>query len=80
MSELDPLYIGVSLLVVLSFLFFLIFFVRSPHVDVLIQANDGNLTIKRAPRAVTEKDERILREVMEELEKQNQEVSGDADE
>jgi len=45
-----------------------------------IKDGGGDLTVKNPPRAVTEKDDRVLALLMETLEKQNMEVSGDADE
>jgi len=44
-----------------------------------IKERGGDLNIRTPPRAVTERDERLLNDLMENLEKQNQEVSGDDD-
>lgn len=43
----------------------------------VIAEKNGNLNIKTAPRAVSERDDRLLNMLMETLEKQNQEVDGD---
>jgi len=42
-----------------------------------IQKHGGDLNIKTAPRAVSERDDKMLASLMESLEKQNQEVAGD---
>lgn len=44
-----------------------------------IQKNGGTCTVKMAPKAVTEHDDAILRELMEKRERENQQVSGDED-
>jgi len=44
-----------------------------------IKERGGDLNIKNPPRAVTERDDRVLAALMETLEKQNMEVSGDDD-
>merc|ERR1711991_7179 len=49
------------------------------RIEEVIDDEGGNLNIKVAPRAVSERDERDLSTLMEELEKQNAEVDGDDD-
>ncbi|KAI5298662.1 hypothetical protein KEM55_003112 [Ascosphaera atra] len=44
-----------------------------------IEAANGTLTVKMAPKAVTEHDDAELQALMEKREKENQEVSGDED-
>jgi len=46
-------------------------------VQAVIKAKGGDITVKQPPRAVSERDDRLLSMLMETLEKQNQEVSGD---
>ena len=46
----------------------------------IIKAKGGDINLKMPPRAVTERDDRLLNMLMETLEKQNQEVDGDDDE
>jgi len=48
-------------------------------ISVAIKAKGGDLNVKTEPRAVSERDDRILSALMETLEKQNQEVAGDDD-
>jgi len=48
-------------------------------VKKVIKAKGGDFNITKAARAVTERDDRMLSQMMETLEKMNQEVSGDAD-
>jgi len=43
----------------------------------VIKAKGGNINIKMAPRVVSERDDKILQSMMEELDRQNQEVAGD---
>jgi len=43
----------------------------------MVVAKDGEVNIKTAPRAVSERDDKLLATLMETLEKQNQEVAGD---
>lgn len=44
-----------------------------------IKAKQGDVNVKVEPRAVTERDDKLLNQLMEKLEKQNQEVAGDDD-
>lgn len=44
-----------------------------------LEAAKGKLTVKEAPRAVSERDDRLLAEKLEALEAANKEVDGDAD-
>jgi len=46
-------------------------------IQKIIKEKGGNLGIKAAPRAVSERDDKDLAQMMESLEKQNQEISGD---
>jgi len=46
-------------------------------IEKIIRSKNGDLNIKIAPRAVTERDDKLLHQLMESLEKQNQEVAGD---
>jgi len=46
-------------------------------VQTVIKSKGGDITVKQPPRAVSERDDRLLSMLMETLEKQNQEVSGD---
>ncbi|KAI7056413.1 hypothetical protein KC343_g4517, partial [Hortaea werneckii] len=39
----------------------------------------GNLTVKMAPKAVTENDDAELQALMDKRERENQEISGDED-
>jgi len=48
-------------------------------VKKVIKAKGGDFNNTKAARAVTERDDRMLSQMMETLEKMNQEVSGDAD-
>jgi len=43
----------------------------------LIKSKGGDINVKQAPRAVSERDDRLLNALMENLEKQNMEVAGD---
>jgi len=45
----------------------------------VIKSKQGILNLKSPPRAVTERDDRLLIMLMENLEKQNKEISGDDD-
>eukprot|EP01006_Ploeotia_vitrea_P044024 TRINITY_DN66796_c9_g1_i1.p1 TRINITY_DN66796_c9_g1~~TRINITY_DN66796_c9_g1_i1.p1 ORF type:complete len:356 (+),score=216.14 TRINITY_DN66796_c9_g1_i1:98-1069(+) len=45
----------------------------------VLKSKGGELNIKNPPRAVTDRDDRLLSMLMETLEKQNQQVSGDDD-
>ncbi|KAF2228235.1 translation initiation factor 2, alpha subunit [Elsinoe ampelina] len=45
-----------------------------------IKAAGGNCTVKMAPKAVTENDDAELQKLMDQKERENQEVSGDEDE
>ena len=42
-----------------------------------VRAAGGEVNVKAAPRAVSERDDKLLGQLMETLEKQNQEVAGD---
>lgn len=42
-----------------------------------VKSRGGDVNIKTAPRAVSERDDRLLNLLMETLEKQNQEIDGD---
>lgn len=44
-----------------------------------IKANEGSCTVRMAPKAVTENDDAELQKLMDQKEKENQEVSGDED-
>ena len=44
----------------------------------MVKSKGGDVNIKTAPRAVSERDDRLLGLLMETLEKQNQEIDGDA--
>lgn len=46
----------------------------------IVKKHGGDVNIKAAARAVSERDDRLLASLMESLEKQNQEVAGDDDE
>lgn len=46
-------------------------------VTKVIKAKGGDVNVKAAPRAVSERDDRLLQTMMEALDKQNQEVAGD---
>eukprot|EP00823_Brevimastigomonas_motovehiculus_P002521 TRINITY_DN1537_c0_g1_i1.p1 TRINITY_DN1537_c0_g1~~TRINITY_DN1537_c0_g1_i1.p1 ORF type:complete len:392 (+),score=105.62 TRINITY_DN1537_c0_g1_i1:31-1176(+) len=46
-------------------------------VSKTIASKSGHIEVKNEPRAVSEKDDRLLNALMETLEKQNQEVAGD---
>ncbi len=46
-------------------------------IEKTIKAKGGDLNIKSEPRAVSERDDRLLNALMETLEKQNAEVAGD---
>jgi translation initiation factor 2 subunit 1 len=46
-------------------------------IGAMVKAKGGEVNIKTAPRAVSERDDRLLGLLMETLEKQNQEISGD---
>ena len=45
-----------------------------------IVKSQGALTVKMAPRAVDEKDDKLLSNLMDSLEAQNREIDGDEDE
>merc|ERR1712070_1307921 len=45
-----------------------------------IKAAKGELQVKAAPRAVDERDDKLLNSLLSTLEQQNQEIDGDADE
>lgn len=45
-----------------------------------IRESGGNLTVKMAPKATTEQDDAMLKELMEKRERENQEISGDESE
>mmetsp|Transcript_5167 Transcript_5167/g.16764 ORF Transcript_5167/g.16764 Transcript_5167/m.16764 type:complete len:158 (-) Transcript_5167:172-645(-) len=45
-----------------------------------IRAAKGDLQVKMAPKAVDERDDKLLSSLMSTLEQQNQEIDGDADE
>jgi len=45
-----------------------------------IRAAKGELQVKMAPKAVDERDDKLLSSLMSTLEQQNQEIDGDADE
>jgi len=49
-------------------------------IEKTIKQKGGDLNIKTEPRAVSERDDRLLHALMETLEKQNTEVAGDDDE
>ena len=40
-------------------------------------SNGGQLSVKNAPRAVSERDDRLLGLLMDQLERQNRQVEGD---
>eukprot|EP00003_Mantamonas_plastica_P030477 TRINITY_DN7590_c0_g2_i1.p1 TRINITY_DN7590_c0_g2~~TRINITY_DN7590_c0_g2_i1.p1 ORF type:complete len:320 (+),score=135.64 TRINITY_DN7590_c0_g2_i1:114-962(+) len=48
-------------------------------IETVIAEYDGSLNVKVAPRSVTERDDKELNVLMEELERANMEVSGDDD-
>jgi translation initiation factor 2 subunit 1 len=48
-------------------------------INDMVRAKKGEVNIKTAPRAVSERDDRLLGLLMETLEKQNQQISGDDD-
>jgi translation initiation factor 2 subunit 1 len=48
-------------------------------ITTTIQKHGGDINIKAAPRAVSERDDKMLASLMESLEKQNQQVAGDDD-
>lgn len=43
----------------------------------MIKSKQGNIAVKNPPRAVNERDDKLLTMLMEAMEKQNKEVSGD---
>jgi len=47
------------------------------EIDRVIKQKGGDMQVKSAPRSVSEKDDKLLRDLMEDLEKQNMEVAGD---
>jgi len=47
------------------------------NITKTIQKHGGDINIKAAPRAVSERDDKMLASLMESLEKQNQQVAGD---
>lgn len=49
------------------------------YVKEAIEKNKGKLIVKEAPRAVSERDDRLLQEKMQALDKENQQVDGDSD-
>jgi len=49
-------------------------------ITTMVKAKGGEVNIKNAPRAVSERDDRLLGLLMETLEKQNQQIDGDDDE
>ena len=49
-------------------------------IEATITKAGGNCVVKMAPKAVTENDDAELAKLMEQREKENQEVSGDEDE
>ncbi|GJQ08263.1 hypothetical protein GpartN1_g54.t1 [Galdieria partita] len=63
---------------------------RKQGIDILQRAvekiktkileKNGKFTIKEEPRAISDKDDRLLSRLMDELEEENREVSGDEDE
>jgi len=46
-------------------------------IKTMVEEKEGEVNIKAPPRAVSERDDRLLATLMETLEKQNQEVAGD---
>ena len=44
-----------------------------------IESNKGNMRVKEAPRAVSEREERALQEELEAAEQANREIAGDSD-
>ncbi|KAF2101594.1 hypothetical protein NA57DRAFT_33822 [Rhizodiscina lignyota] len=50
------------------------------EIEKSIKAAGGNLSVKMAPKAVTESDDAELQALMDKRERENQEVSGDEDE
>ena len=50
------------------------------EIEEAIKASKGALQVKVAPRAVDERDDKLLNSLMSTLDAQNQEVDGDADE
>ena len=46
-------------------------------ITAIVKSKGGEVNIKTPPRAVSERDDRLLGLLMETLEKQNQEISGD---
>jgi translation initiation factor 2 subunit 1 len=48
-------------------------------IEATIKAKGGDLSVKNPPRAVSERDDKLLSALMETLEKQNLEVGGDDD-
>jgi len=49
------------------------------NIDSAIKAANGGCVVKMAPKAVTEHDDKELQDLMDEKERENQEVSGDED-
>merc|ERR1711939_694177 len=49
------------------------------EIDKKIRSSGGNLTVKMAPKAVTENDDAELQALMDKRERENQEISGDED-
>ena len=50
------------------------------EVKSTIEGNKGKLVVREGARAVSERDEKLLREQMARLEGQNKDVAGDSDE
>ena len=49
-------------------------------VKASIESNKGKLVVREGARAVSERDEKLLKEQMSRLESQNREIEGDSDE
>lgn len=49
-------------------------------IEKTVREKGGDIKVVTAARAVTERDDKLLSALMETLDKQNQEVDGDADE
>lgn len=47
------------------------------EIEKIIKVKGGDMNVKNPPRAVTDRDDKLLASLMETLEKQNQEVAGD---
>ena len=48
-------------------------------VKASIESNKGKLVVREGARAVSERDEKLLKEQMSRLENQNREIEGDSD-